>query len=141
MRLTNENCYVRVGLSNLNDYSNHLEISETYTHPTYNPSYGSRVHDVGLLKMKHEIEFDGYKVGPACFDFSGLKNFSNENFNVSAWNTRMGERGPADKISFKEFQTNSENDKTDQSPYILAHNVGVNRVVWGELGKISTGLL
>ena len=96
---------------------------------------------MGLIKIKHKIEFDGNKVGPACFDFGGFKDFSNKNFNVSAWNTRMGRHRRADKLSFKEFQTILENDKTDQSPYILAHNVGLNSVVWGESGKIPIGLL
>ena len=146
LRLNIKNCFIRVGLTNLNDalvspdakiLINVSAPSETYIHPSYNPSYGSRVKDVGLIKVRDQIQFERNKVRPACLDLSGSKDFSNGQLQVTAWDSKMTTRGYSNMLLAEDFRAAADFYGDMEENYISAvglHTLGENSF-FGEPGN------
>lgn len=116
---------------------NLYDLSEAYIHPSYNPSYGSGVKDVGLIKVRDPIQFDRNKVRPACLDLSGLKDLSRERLQVTAWDSKMGTSGYSNMLLMEDFRAAPDNDEKTERNYISAiglHTLGEN-AFFGEPGN------
>lgn len=112
--------------------------SETYIHPTYNPSFGPDVHDVGLIKIRERIRFDRDKVEPACLDFRSFKDFTRDQLQVSAWDSGMGAISPSNMLHTEDFEVTSVHKYPEGRNYIFAtgvHTLGEGSF-FGEQGKI-----
>lgn len=63
------------------------EVEEIIVHPQYNMSVRNKVHDITLLKLAKDVEFDKY-VKPICLPFDEtIRNMQidSENFTVTGW--------------------------------------------------------
>lgn len=147
LRLNIKNCFSRVGLTNLKDelsssdmkgLRNLYDFSEAYVHPSYNPSYGSEVKDIGLIKVRGPIRFERKEVEPACVDLTSFKAFDKEKFQVTAWNSRMERDSYTNMLQSEVFQAASNNNRREERNYIFAFGLNTFGLdnFFGEPGKI-----
>ncbi|KAL0985105.1 hypothetical protein UPYG_G00152960 [Umbra pygmaea] len=82
--ITMETVKVYVGVNNLNDLSNPLEVSSIHLHPKYNSSEQNYDHDIGLIHLKHLVTFNT-NVMPLCLPTKDSKYTTGQNGLVSGF--------------------------------------------------------
>ncbi|KAL0985106.1 hypothetical protein UPYG_G00152970 [Umbra pygmaea] len=81
---TMETLMVYVGVNNLNDLSDPLEVSSIHLHPKYNGSEHNFTHDIALIHLKHSATFIT-NVMPLCLPTKDSKYPNGQNGLVSGF--------------------------------------------------------